>query len=304
MDNSKNGIQTRAWGPPAWFFLHSIVQNYPENPTCVQKKSYAQFFKSIGKVLPCRYCRESFQKFVTGRRLKSDIKEHCIDPDPLTKDDCKLKLTNKVLKSRDTLITWLYNIHNRINNKLNVKEIPSEESVKKYYEQFRSICTKTVDKTLKGCTQPSNDHSERLKIKLSIVKVDCDGNEISQPQDHSLLPLNLKGSLINSFGKTVIKLVSIKKSNKKDKKLMAQFNNGKIIHFGAKGMSDFTKHHDLSRKNRYIKRHRKDLKTGDPSRAGYLSMFILWNKGSLKASIANYKKRLNIYNKTGKFPTT
>jgi hypothetical protein len=32
-------------------------------------------------------------------------------------------------------------------------------------------------------------------------------------------------------------------------------------------------------------------------------MFVLWNKPSLQASIADYKRRLGIYNRTGKFPT-
>ena len=37
-------------------------------------------------------------------------------------------------------------------------------------------------------------------------------------------------------------------------------------------------------------------------RAGFLSMYILWNKPSFKASLADYKRRLNVYNRTGKFP--
>ena len=114
----------------------------------------------------------------------------------------------------------------------------------------------------------------------------------------------------NNFGKKStkrsIKLISIKRSTKSGKKLMATFETNsrrKIIHFGAAGMSDFTKHHDSVRRNRYIFRHLKDYRTGDPSRAGYLSMFVLWNKPSLQASIADYKRRLAVYNRTGKFPT-
>ena len=81
--------------------------------------------------------------------------------------------------------------------------------------------------------------------------------------------------------------------------------NGKTKHtdFGAKGMSDFTKHKDKGRRGRYITRHTKDLQTNDPTRAGFLSMYVLWNKEGLRASISDYKKRLNTYNKTGKFPT-
>jgi len=89
---------------------------------------------------------------------------------------------------------------------------------------------------------------------------------------------------------------------------MATFEtNGrtKVIHFGFNNntKNDYTKHHDRERRQRYIARHKKDLGTGNPARAGYLSMFVLWNKPSLRASIADYRRRLGIYNKTGKFPT-
>ena len=63
------------------------------------------------------------------------------------------------------------------------------------------------------------------------------------------------------------------------------------------------KHKNIKRRNNYIFRHHKDLKTGDPTRAGYLSMFVLWNKPSLAISIRDYRRRLGIYNRTGKFPT-
>lgn len=105
-----------------------------------------------------------------------------------------------------------------------------------------------------------------------------------------------------------IQLKRITKSFKKEKKLMATFIiNGriKVVHFGFNNntKNDYTKHHDIKRRNRYILRHAKDIKTCDPSRAGYLSLYVLWNKPSLQASILDYKRRLNVYNKTGKFPT-
>lgn len=110
--------------------------------------------------------------------------------------------------------------------------------------------------------------------------------------------------------KTKIKLLFIKALKTGKKKYIAKFEitnkNGKkrkrSIKFGAKGMSDYTIHKDIERRNRYIKRHTKDLRTNDPIRAGYLSMYILWNKKTFKSSLTDYKRRLNIYNKTGKFP--
>ena len=110
--------------------------------------------------------------------------------------------------------------------------------------------------------------------------------------------------------KDKIKLKSIKPLRSGNKKYVAEFeitkSNGikrkKSTKFGAKGMSDYTKHKDNERRGRYISRHKKDLRTNDPTRAGYLSMYILWNKKTFKASLADYKRRLNTYNKTGKFP--
>lgn len=103
----------------------------------------------------------------------------------------------------------------------------------------------------------------------------------------------------------MIKVKSFKKLKSGKKKYEITFEkNGKtyVRKFGAAGMSDFTIHKDRERRERYISRHKKDLRTGDPMKPGYLSMYILWNKPSLKASLADYKRRLNIYNRTGKFP--
>lgn len=119
--------------------------------------------------------------------------------------------------------------------------------------------------------------------------------------------LSAGGSLAFGTPKNNIQLLSIKKLKGDKKKYEAFFLvNGteKSQKFGANGMSDYTIHKDIDRRNRYISRHLKDLDTGDPTRAGYLSMFILWNKPSFSASVKDYKTRLSIYNKIGKFPTS
>ena len=111
-----------------------------------------------------------------------------------------------------------------------------------------------------------------------------------------------------------IQFLKLMKSKNKNKKYTAIFNitksNGdKAVlerSFGYNNpddkTNDYTRHGDIERRNRYIIRHEKDLNTNDPSRAGYLSMFLLWNKPSLKSSVNDYNKRLRVYNKTGKFP--
>jgi hypothetical protein len=91
-------------------------------------------------------------------------------------------------------------------------------------------------------------------------------------------------------------LIKITKSTKPEKKLMAIFEDcnterRKTVHFGAKGYEDYTTHKDLVRRQRYIDRHRANENWNDPYSAGSLSKNILWNKTSLRASIADYKRR-------------
>ena len=63
--------------------------------------------------------------------------------------------------------------------------------------------------------------------------------------------------------------------------------------------NDYTLHQDKERRNRYIMRSKGHLKTGDPTRAGFLSMFLLWNKKTLKALQGSIKKWENIVAGTG-----
>lgn len=90
------------------------------------------------------------------------------------------------------------------------------------------------------------------------------------------------------------KLIKVVKSKDPKKKYEAVFSSGKRTKFGSKGYEDFTTHKDVERMKRYRKRHEKDLKTGDPTRAGYLSMDILWSKKTLKEGIEYYKKKHNM----------
>jgi hypothetical protein len=94
-----------------------------------------------------------------------------------------------------------------------------------------------------------------------------------------------------------MKLLSIKPSDKPDKKLQATFeNNGrtKTTHFGAAGMSDYTKHHDEARKSNYLSRHSATENWNDPTSAGALSRWVLWNKPTLAASKADYKRKFGL----------
>lgn len=96
-----------------------------------------------------------------------------------------------------------------------------------------------------------------------------------------------------------IKLKTIKRSHKKNKKWDATFEytdgHTKTISFGAKGMSDFTKHKNVTRKQRYLNRHSEmGEHWNQPDTAGALSRWILWNKPDFKASVSDFKKRFKV----------
>jgi hypothetical protein len=101
----------------------------------------------------------------------------------------------------------------------------------------------------------------------------------------------------------MVKLIKVMKSEKPLKKWKALFkmDNGreKITHFGYFNKNDlkndYTLHKDLERRERYRKRHAKDLRTNDPTRAGFLARFLLWGDStSLKENIKAYKKKFNL----------
>ena len=78
-------------------------------------------------------------------------------------------------------------------------------------------------------------------------------------------------------------------------KYVAVFDDGHHTAFGALGYEDFTQHGDTKRKQAYIRRHRKNENWNDPTSAGALSRWILWNKPTLDESIKSYIKKFNMH---------
>ena len=68
---------------------------------------------------------------------------------------------------------------------------------------------------------------------------------------------------------------------------------GKTVSFGARGMSDFTLHKDLLRKQRYLSRHSKrETWTKEwLTTSGFWSRWLLWNLPTLHKSTENMQKR-------------
>ena len=124
--NINNGLMTKIWGPPAWKFLHSVTFGYPIKPTVEKKEKYRQFFTSVGDILPCGACRDSYIKFI---------------------NEDGTKLTDKVMDNRESLSKWLYKIHNKVNKKLKYEYGITYDNVQNVYESYRAGNSNTKQST-------------------------------------------------------------------------------------------------------------------------------------------------------------
>ena len=77
-------------------------------------------------------------------------------------------------------------------------------------------------------------------------------------------------------------------------KFMAVFPTGEVVRFGRKGYSDYTKHKDKERMQRYLTRHqrRENWKRSGAKTAGCWSRWLLWSKPSLNAALRQTEKVL------------
>jgi hypothetical protein len=153
--NVDNGMMTKVWGPAGWLFLHCITFGYPYaiNQDNEQHRAkpdeYYNFFYYLGKVMPCRYCRESYQQFFKELDL------------------------SKSLNTRQDLVKWLYDIHNKVNHKLGVPacNIPSFDELIQQYEAYRAKCKPTTEEERtanqkKGCITPADGTPRRSVVKV------------------------------------------------------------------------------------------------------------------------------------------
>jgi hypothetical protein len=119
-------MNTAFWGPSGWQMLHTLTFIYPDLPSFSDKVKMRDFMYSLSYILPCKYCRLSFSKYIKSLPI----------------DD--------YLDSRTKIIEWLYKIHNKINKKLRIQGFckhsnPELSSVIKHYELIRENIYKMIN---------------------------------------------------------------------------------------------------------------------------------------------------------------
>ena len=88
--------------------------------------------------------------------------------------------------------------------------------------------------------------------------------------------------------------VVISKSNRKDKRLKAVFDN-KTIHFGYDKGKSFVDHNDKEIKQAWLARHRVKSDFDDIETAGSLAKNVLWNKPTITSSLRDLNARQKKY---------
>lgn len=110
-------MDTRFWGPPGWKLLHQVAYKYPEKPSDIQKLDYGIFYSNLAFVLPCKYCRNSFTKYIKNLPIET------------------------YLESKSKLTEWVYLMHNKVNGKLRRQGLletpnPSLKEINDIYEEW------------------------------------------------------------------------------------------------------------------------------------------------------------------------
>jgi hypothetical protein len=92
-----------------------------------------------------------------------------------------------------------------------------------------------------------------------------------------------------------MKLLKVVEARNPAKKFRAEFSDGKGVEFGQANAPDYTITKDKAQRDRYRARHKVDLLTDDPRRAGFLSYYILWGDSTdMGRNIATYKRMFNL----------
>ena len=102
--DASSQLNIKVWGPSAWRWLHVVAWTmYPETPTYADRAQMIDFLRCFARSIPCPKCRSHF-----SRMLKRDLVHGAESP---------------ILESRQSLTAATVGWHNRVNRRLNKKEM-------------------------------------------------------------------------------------------------------------------------------------------------------------------------------------
>lgn len=96
------------WGPPFWFFLHTVAHHYPITPNQVTKRKYYDLVQNFPLFLPDEGM---------GKRFAELLDKYPVTP---------------YLDDRTSFRRWVHFIHNQVNREVGKPVISWTESVAQY----------------------------------------------------------------------------------------------------------------------------------------------------------------------------
>ncbi|CAE7354544.1 unnamed protein product, partial [Symbiodinium sp. CCMP2456] len=103
------------WGPPLWFFLHSMTLALPDPVPPEQQAQVKSFVLSLREVLPCHTC---------AHHWRQQLEEDPIEPH---------------LSNRTALVDWMIGMHNQVNKRNGHRIFTREEALVEFqlaYDKF------------------------------------------------------------------------------------------------------------------------------------------------------------------------
>ncbi len=113
------------WGPALWKFLHASSFAYPDEPESLRKAQMLEFLKTVGRVLPCKTCRNHYNEYVAEN------------------------LTEGVVANKKNLSSWLVELHNSVNRRTGTREWSFDEISRMYETKTGGRCPATKKTTIK-----------------------------------------------------------------------------------------------------------------------------------------------------------
>lgn len=70
---ARTNISPKLWGRPAWTFIGSVVESYPDPPTPHDVIWMTDFLVVLAEALPCESCRNNYNAWISARPIETAI---------------------------------------------------------------------------------------------------------------------------------------------------------------------------------------------------------------------------------------
>ena len=100
------GMGPSVWGPIFWTMMHITTLGYPDEPAEQERQAAIDFFESLRYTIPCPICKQHYSDNITESPVRNAV------------------------ASKQALIRWLFNIHNKVNQQLKKPELSWEDFVR------------------------------------------------------------------------------------------------------------------------------------------------------------------------------